>query len=279
VSRAPPRRSVLRYASVVRLFAPCFAGAAIAVFASETGCAGERIVLGGDPSVDASAPPTFNAPELVAEVGAAGADDDKPTLTADQLELYFLSTRDGGPGGGDVWRSTRSSAGALWDSPSLVAEVSSESHEKSPAVSGDGLTLWLASDRAGGQGGLDVWVSTRPDRSSVWSTPVVVAPLNSSGDEIPRPPGQSDLVMPIGVRPASSSSSSSEYQIDFASRSAPAAGWTEPVPTPTSTAFSTPTGSCSTSRRTDNIPVIKTSSSQGARRSTARSPDSRPSPS
>ena len=202
-----------------------------ALIASCAGCDGERIVLGGASTAsDASTPAAaFGAPELVMELAASGADDDKPTLTADGLELYFLSTRSGGPGSGDVWRSTRGGASAPWGTPELVTEVSTSSQEKSPAVSADGLTLWVASDRAGGKGGLDIWVSTRPDRSSAWSTPVPVPALNSSGDEIPRPPGQGQVVMPLAVRP---SSGSGQYQIDFAARSGGDAAWGAPIARP-----------------------------------------------
>jgi hypothetical protein len=195
-----------------------------AASAAGAGCAGDRILLGGDPP-EGSTPPTFNAPQIVEELAAAGADDDKPTLTSDRLEIYFLSTRDGGPGSGDVWRAGRTKAGDPWNAPTLVGEVSTASHEKSPAVSGDGLTLWVASDRAGGQGGLDIWVSTRLDRTSAWSTPVPVPELNSTGDEIPRPPGEGGLVMPLAVRPPSSS----EYQIDFAARASAVDAWITPV--------------------------------------------------
>jgi WD40-like Beta Propeller Repeat len=202
-----------------------------ALLAWSLGCTGERIELGAGPPVDDASTPavSFSAPELVTELAASGADDDKPTLTADGLELYFLSTRDGGPGSGDVWRSTRATTGAPWNAPELVAEVSTSSQEKSPAVSADGLTLWVASDRSGGKGGLDIWVSTRPHRSSAWSTPVPVPALNSSGDEIPRPPGHAQLVMPLAVRPPSGSA---DYQIEFASRSAEDGGWTSPVTRP-----------------------------------------------
>jgi hypothetical protein len=194
------------------------------------GCQGERIRLGEGPAGDATpavTPEAFGAPELVAELTMPGdddSDDEKPTLTADRLEIFFLSTRSGGPGGGDVWHATRAATGDPWNAPTLVAEVSSTSHEKSPAVSDDGFTLWVASDRSGGQGGLDIWVSTRATRTADWTTPVPVPALNSSGDEIPRPPGQAGHVMPLGYRAPSKDG----YQIEVASRTAVDAPWNPP---------------------------------------------------
>lgn len=204
--------------------------APIASIAS-VGCQGERIVLGEGPlRADASIDgPTedFGPPQLVVELIASDdsdLDDEKPTLTDDRLEIVFLSTRSGGLGGGDVWHATRTTASDAWGAPSLVAEVSSAAHEKSPAISGDGLTLWVASDRAGGQGGLDIWVSTRATRTADWSAPALVPALNSPGDEIPRPLGQGGLVMPLGYRAPSKSS----YQIELGSRVGLDASWQSP---------------------------------------------------
>ncbi len=196
------------------------------------GCQGERIVLGEGPLSNVSVTwpnEDYGPPEVVAELAASGDDDDddeKPTLTADRLELFFLSTRSGGPGGGDVWHASRSNVADAWSAPSLVAEVSSTFQEKSPAISADGLTLWVASDRPGGQGGLDIWVSTRATRTTDWLVPVRVTALNSPGDEIPRPPGQDGLIMPLGYRGVSNLT----YQIDVASRSALDASWMAPAP-------------------------------------------------
>ena len=118
-----------------------------------------------------------------------------PTLTSDLLEIFFTSDRDSG--NGDVWSASRARAGAPFDAPAPVAEVNTTLFETSSAISGDGLTLWFGSDRAGGVGGLDVWVSTRETRTSPWSTPVNVVALSSTADDIPRPPGQHGLVMPM----------------------------------------------------------------------------------
>jgi hypothetical protein len=53
-----------------------------------------------------------------------------------------------------------------------------------PAQSPDGLSLYMASNRPGGKGGLDIWVSTRASTSDPWGAPVNLAePINSASDD------------------------------------------------------------------------------------------------
>jgi Tol biopolymer transport system component len=167
----------------------------------------------------------FGAPATVPEVASPSDDDEKPTLTADMLEMYFLSDRSAGLGSGDVWMSTRANAADPWGSPTLNTVVSTTSRETSPAISADGLTLWVASDRPGGQGGLDIWVSTRTSDAGTWSTPVPVTALNSPADEIPRPPGEHSLVMPLSRR----ATASDPYQVFVAGRMSTSASWGAPA--------------------------------------------------
>ena len=169
----------------------------------------------------------FGAPTLVAGL-ASPADDDKPTLPSTMLEIFFFySKRDGGLGQGDVWRASRASVTDPWGLPALVTAVSSSSRETSPAVSADGTTIWVASDRPGGHGGLDIWVATRSNGSD-WSVPIVVPELSSAGDDLPRPPGLMSLVMPLSYR----ATMPDPYQTYMASRAtpSPSAIWTTPVP-------------------------------------------------
>jgi hypothetical protein len=53
-----------------------------------------------------------------------------------------------------------------------------------PFVSRDGKTFFMASTRAGGLGGIDIWVSTRATENDPWGSPVNVGlPVNSSAND------------------------------------------------------------------------------------------------
>src|SRR4029077_18458345 len=101
-----------------------------------------------------------------------------------------------------------------------VTEVNTPGFETSAAISADGLTLWFGSDRPGGSGDLDIWMTTRATRGAAWSAPSNLKALSSANKDIPRPPGQHGLVMP----PASDRATPGLYQTylsERASRSAP----------------------------------------------------------
>ena len=53
-----------------------------------------------------------------------------------------------------------------------------------PFISRDGKTFYMASNRPGGLGGIDIWVSTRASASDPWGAPVNAgAPVNSSAND------------------------------------------------------------------------------------------------
>ena len=103
-------------------------------------------------------------------------EDAGPTLFEDELgnpTMLFTSTRPGGPGDFDIYQTTQIEG--EWTPPALVPELSSPFRDTRTTISRDMLTLFLSSDsrgRIGGFGGQDLWMSTRPDLGSVWSTPV-----------------------------------------------------------------------------------------------------------
>jgi hypothetical protein len=196
---------------------PCAAALLLALACSD----GHLVVLGDQQPARFR----FDPPELVAELSVP-AKTDNPSLTADMLEIFFTSERNGGSA--DIFVAERAARAEPFGPAQLVAELSAADVETSPAVSADGLTIWFASARAGGLGDLDIWVATRDSRGSAWSPPSNVDALNSGGKEIPRPPGQRARVMPM----ASDRDMPGYYQIHFAARSDGAAQFAEPVPVP-----------------------------------------------
>jgi WD40-like Beta Propeller Repeat len=177
-------------------------------------CGGRTINLGQS----GPAPYHFGAPVLVEELAGTGHRDN-PTLTADLLEIYFTTNEDP-QSNGDVWSAQRTSASAAFGTAAPVIEINSTDRETSSAISADGLTLWFGSDRPGGSGGLDVWVAQRASRSAGWSAPTNLAALNTSADDIPRPPGQHQLVMPMAsTKTTPSNTAARVYQTFLTSRS------------------------------------------------------------
>ena len=75
------------------------------------------------------------------------------------------------------------------------AEVNTPSLDGCPIQSPDGLSLFIASNRPGGKGGLDIWVATRSSATSPWGAPQNLGePVNSAADDFcPTPVGKGGL--------------------------------------------------------------------------------------
>jgi hypothetical protein len=112
------------------------------------------------------------------------------SVSADELELYFTSDRAGGLGNEDLWVSTRQSVHDPWGPPTNLQTINSSYREGFPSISADALILYFSDyfhgpDRAGGQGGHDLWFSTRASRNAPWSAPVNMgAPFSRPGYDI-----------------------------------------------------------------------------------------------
>ena len=88
--------------------------------------------------------------------------DTRMTITNDGLEMILSSDRPGSTGGIDLWVSTRNSATAPWSLPTtLGVPTDSAEDDRGPSGSNDGLLLFFASNRSGGAGNDDIYVSVR----------------------------------------------------------------------------------------------------------------------
>ncbi|MBI2924423.1 MAG: PD40 domain-containing protein [Verrucomicrobia bacterium] len=68
--------------------------------------------------------------------------------------------------------------------PGGLNNVNTAAMEGCPIESPDGRSLFFASNRAGGQGGIDIWMARRDGTSEPWRDPVnLPSPVNSASDD------------------------------------------------------------------------------------------------
>lgn len=93
----------------------------------------------------------------------------EPRLSADGLTLYFVRGKAGGAA--DIWTATRRDPNSEeWTDARPIAAIDApDSDELGAEPSRDGTRLYFSSNRAGGSGGYDLWMSRRgPDG---WEAP------------------------------------------------------------------------------------------------------------
>lgn len=130
----------------------------------------------------ATADGVFGAATQVEELNAGG-DASEQTLTSDGLLIYFTSARSGSSSA-DVWFAERSGLNEPFSEPRLAAELNTDSTDRGPGISADGLEIFFSSDRPGGAGELDLWRATRPSRDQPFGPPENVAEVNTINDEV-----------------------------------------------------------------------------------------------
>jgi hypothetical protein len=105
--------------------------------------------------------------------------DAQGSLSNDGLRLYFQSDRPGGVGGFDIWVSRRASLRSPWEAPvNLGPVINSTSSDAGASVSADEHLLFFTSNRPGGHGTNDIYVSRRADRKDDfgWEAPMNLGP-------------------------------------------------------------------------------------------------------
>lgn len=118
-------------------------------------------------------------------VNSSGVVDGPASLSRNGLKLYFSSERSDGYGQQDIWVTTRNSKGFDWGTPlNLGFTINTSGRDWLPWVAPDGLELYFSSDRPGGYGGNDIWVTTRTTTNDEWGIPTNLGPaVNSTAGE------------------------------------------------------------------------------------------------
>ena len=98
--------------------------------------------------------------------------------------VFFVSDRDGGLGGKDLWMIKKLDNGS-WSSPQNLGEpINTEYDEESPYFHSDGKTLYFSSKGHSSIGGLDIFKSEL-DKELNWSSPKSMGyPINTVNDDL-----------------------------------------------------------------------------------------------
>jgi len=141
-------------------------------------------VLGGG---TAKADFTFGEPTLFDEPVNSTGIEYFGCISADGLEVYIDRPVSGGVASTswDIYVSTRETIDDPWSVPVSVGPTIHRGYVGGyESLSNDGLELYFASNRSGGYGRGDIWVTRRAHKSAEWGTPVNLGPpINTSHGE------------------------------------------------------------------------------------------------
>jgi hypothetical protein len=122
----------------------------------------------------------WSTPVALSSINSTSGEADA-SMTADGLELFFVSSRTGSLGELDIFRASRADPGDPFGNVVHVPGLSTPQNDDSPWISPDGLTIYFTSDRSGVEN--QVFIATRPDRMTMFAGATVELGL-SLGDEL-----------------------------------------------------------------------------------------------
>ena len=101
----------------------------------------------------------------------------------DGRTIYFVSDREGGVGGKDIWYVIRNGTGPWGALKNMGPVINTKEDEQGVFLHADGRTLYFSSKGHGSGGGYDLFRSVQEE--SGWSEPKALgAPLNTPGDDL-----------------------------------------------------------------------------------------------
>jgi hypothetical protein len=120
-------------------------------------------ILGADIAYSrrANTASAWSAPGTILANVSSASSEFEPAVTSDELTMFWASDRpDGGMGGLDIWKATRSTKADPFGTPTPVTELNS---------TGDDLPSWVSDDlcqmfmtRTNGAASWDLYVATKP---------------------------------------------------------------------------------------------------------------------
>ncbi len=120
----------------------------------------------------------WQPPKPLADLLEEAGDIYEPRLSLDGQSLYFVRGKAGE--NADIYVATKTKDG--WTSPKPLSDINTDEDELGPEPSADGQSLYFYSNRIGGFGGYDLWLSHRivTDGQITFSEPVNLGPATNS---------------------------------------------------------------------------------------------------
>jgi WD40 repeat protein len=138
----------------------------------------------------ASASGTFAEPTVLEGVNSPELDH-LPWVSADNLQLFFVSDRPSPNGASNIWVATRPSTGVAFGPAVELAGINTAAREEGFSLTSDGRSLVFSSNRVG-SADLDIWLATRSGPDEAFSEPQNLTEINSAaadGDAMLSPDG------------------------------------------------------------------------------------------
>lgn len=100
--------------------------------------------------------------KIFTELGGSEYGNVVPSLTSDELILFWQSKRPGGAGNHDIWTASRSSKETPFENIRNLSEINLSYNEANPFILPDGMTLYFSSSaRPGYQSWCNIYKATR----------------------------------------------------------------------------------------------------------------------
>lgn len=117
------------------------------------------------------------------ETGTKASQEQTISFTFDGRTAYFVSNREGGYGGFDIWMMQKNDAGKWGEPVNLGPKINTEKDEISVFTVPDGNSIFFSSNGHPTMGGLDIFYAKKEGDTS-WAAPVNVGwPINTVEDD------------------------------------------------------------------------------------------------
>lgn len=125
----------------------------------------------------------WSEPSKMPEPVNSAKHESSASISPDGNTIFFVSEREGGIGGRDIWYATKDKKGVWAAAKNLSPDVNSKDNEEGVFIHPDGKTLFFSSNGQGGMGQYDIFKSVL--ENGKWSKAINLgAPINTTENDL-----------------------------------------------------------------------------------------------